>query len=95
VASKTGLIGFTKECAREFAAHNIRVNAVCPGVIITEMTAHLRENEAQLKKWLEDIPLGRLGDPEDVTGLVLFLCSDAARYITGQAINVDGGKVML
>jgi NAD(P)-dependent dehydrogenase (short-subunit alcohol dehydrogenase family) len=95
VASKTGLIGFTKECAREFAAYNIRVNAVCPGVIITEMTAHLRENEAQMKKWLEDIPLGRLGDPEDVTGLVLFLCSDAARYITGQAINVDGGKVML
>jgi NAD(P)-dependent dehydrogenase (short-subunit alcohol dehydrogenase family) len=95
VASKTGLIGLTKECAREFAAYNIRVNAVCPGVIITEMTAHLRENEAQLKKWLEDIPLGRLGDPEDVTGLVLFLCSDAARYITGQAINVDGGKVML
>ncbi len=94
VASKTGLIGFTKECAREFAAHNIRVNAVCPGVIITEMTAHLRQNEAQLQKWLEDIPLGRLGDPEDVTGLVLFLCSDAARYITGQAIHVDGGKVM-
>jgi NAD(P)-dependent dehydrogenase (short-subunit alcohol dehydrogenase family) len=62
VASKTGLIGFTKECAREFAAYNIRVNAVCPGVIITEMTAHLRQNEAQLKKWLEDIPLGRLGD---------------------------------
>ena len=94
VASKTGLIGFTKECAREFAAYNIRVNAVCPGVIITEMTAHLRQNEAQLQKWLEDIPLGRLGDPEDVTGLVLFLCSDAARYITGQAIHVDGGKVM-
>jgi 3-oxoacyl-[acyl-carrier protein] reductase len=95
VASKTGLIGFTKECAREFAAHNIRVNAVCPGVIITEMTAHLRQNEAQMAKWLEDIPLGRLGEPADVTGLVLFLCSDAARYITGQAINVDGGKVML
>src|SRR5512136_1077229 len=95
VASKTGLIGFTKECAREFAAHNIRVNAVCPGVIITEMTAHLRQNEAQLRKWLEDIPLGRLGEPGDVSGLVLFLCSDAARYITGQAIHVDGGKVML
>jgi NAD(P)-dependent dehydrogenase (short-subunit alcohol dehydrogenase family) len=95
VASKTGLIGFTKECAREFAAHHIRVNAVCPGVIITAMTSHLRQNEAQLKKWLEDIPLGRLGEPDDVTGLVLFLCSDAARYITGQAIHVDGGKVML
>src|SRR5512136_1525611 len=95
VASKAGLIGLTKECAREFAAYHIRVNAVCPGVIITEMTAHLRQNEAQMQRWLEDIPLGRLGDPEDVTGLVLFLCSDAARYITGQAINVDGGKVMI
>ncbi len=95
VASKTGLIGFTKECAREFAAHRIRVNAVCPGVIVTEMTAHLRDNAAQMQKWLDDIPLGRLGEPDDVTGLVLFLCSDAARYITGQAINVDGGKVML
>src|SRR5574341_2405480 len=94
VASKTGLIGFTKECAREFAAYNIRVNAVCPGVIITEMTAHLRQNEAQMKKWIDDIPQGRLGEPDDVTGLVLFLCSDDARYITGQAFNVDGGKVM-
>ncbi len=93
-ASKTGLVGFTRECAREFAAYNIRVNAVCPGVIITEMTAHLRQNEAQMKKWLEDIPQGRLGDPGDVTGLVLFLCSDDAKYITGQAFNVDGGKVM-
>ncbi|HKZ68521.1 MAG TPA: glucose 1-dehydrogenase [Anaerolineales bacterium] len=94
VASKTGLLGFTRECAREFAAYNIRVNAACPGVIITEMTAHLRENEAQMKKWLEDIPQARLGEPDDVTGLVMFLCSDDARYITGQAFNVDGGKVM-
>ena len=95
VASKTGLVGLTKESARELAEHHIRVNAVCPGVIVTEMTAHLRDNAAQMQKWLEDIPLGRLGEPDDVSGLVLFLCSDAARYITGQAINVDGGKVML
>jgi NAD(P)-dependent dehydrogenase (short-subunit alcohol dehydrogenase family) len=95
VASKAGLIGFTRECAREFAAYNIRVNAVCPGVIETEMTAHLRQNEAQMAKWVEDIPQKRLGIPEDVVGLVLFLCSDGARYLTGQAINVDGGKVML
>jgi NAD(P)-dependent dehydrogenase (short-subunit alcohol dehydrogenase family) len=97
VASKMGLIGLTKECARELAAYHIRVNAVCPGVIETEMTAHLRhaERDAQMKKWLEDIPQGRLGTPDDVVGLVLFLCSDAAAYITGQAINVDGGKVMV
>ncbi len=95
VASKAGLIGFTRECAREFAAYGIRVNAVCPGVIETEMTQHLRQNTEQMAKWLADIPQGRLGLPEDVVGLVLFLCSDAARYLTGQAINVDGGKVML
>jgi 3-oxoacyl-[acyl-carrier protein] reductase len=94
VASKTGLVGFTRECAREFAAYNIRVNAVCPGVIVTEMTAHLRDDEQMMRKWLADIPQARLGEPDDVAGLVVFLCSDAARYITGQAINVDGGKVM-
>jgi 3-oxoacyl-[acyl-carrier protein] reductase len=94
VASKTGLIGLTREAARELAAYNIRVNAVCPGVIETEMTAELRKNEAMMSKWLEDIPQSRLGRPEEVAGLVLFLCSDAAAYLTGQAINVDGGKVM-
>jgi 3-oxoacyl-[acyl-carrier protein] reductase len=95
VASKAGMIGFTRECAREFAAYGIRVNAVCPGVIETEMTQHLRQNTEQMAKWLADIPQGRLGQPDDVVGLVLFLCSDAARYLTGQAINIDGGKVML
>jgi 3-oxoacyl-[acyl-carrier protein] reductase len=95
VASKAGLIGLTKECAREFAAYNIRVNAVCPGVIETEMTAESRSNPAQIEKWLADIPQHRLGQPDDVAGLVLFLCSDAARYLTGQAINIDGGKVMM
>jgi NAD(P)-dependent dehydrogenase (short-subunit alcohol dehydrogenase family) len=95
VASKAGLIGFTRECAREFAAYGIRVNAVCPGVIETEMTFESRSNPAQLEKWLADIPQGRLGKPEDVVGLVLYLCSEGAGYLTGQAINVDGGKVML
>ena len=94
VASKMGLLGLTREAAREFAAYNIRVNAVCPGIIETDMTAALRQDAAVLHKWLEDIPQGRLGTPADVVGLVLFLCSPAAAYLTGQAINVDGGKVM-
>ena len=94
VASKTGLLGLTREAARELAAHNIRVNAVCPGVIVTPMTERLRNDEEQMARWRQEIPLGELGQPADVTELVLFLCSDAARYITGQAINVDGGKVM-
>jgi len=94
VASKMGLIGLTREASRELAAYNIRVNAICPGVIETEMTAALRQDEAMLRKWLEDIPQGRLGRVDDVVGLALFLCSEAAAYVTGQAINVDGGKVM-
>jgi 3-oxoacyl-[acyl-carrier protein] reductase len=94
VASKSGLIGLTREAARELAAYGIRVNAVCPGVIETEMTAALRRNEAMMARWLAEIPQGRLGRPEDVAKLVLYLCSPQAAYITGQAINVDGGKVM-
>jgi len=94
VASKMGLIGLTREAARELAPYNIRVNAVCPGVIATEMTADLRQNEAMVARWLAGIPQNRLGEPQDVAGIVMFLCSEAASYITGQAINVDGGKVM-
>jgi len=94
VASKSGLIGLTREAARELAAYNIRVNAVCPGVIETEMTAALRQDPAMMARWLSEIPQGRLGSVDDVVPLVLFLCSPQAAYITGQAINVDGGKVM-
>ncbi|RME77898.1 MAG: SDR family oxidoreductase [Chloroflexi bacterium] len=94
-ASKGGLVGFTKECAREFAEYGIRVNAVCPGVIITPMTEKLRHNPEMMAKWRADIPLHRLGWPEEVAELVLFLCSDSASYIVGQAIHVDGGKSMV
>jgi NAD(P)-dependent dehydrogenase (short-subunit alcohol dehydrogenase family) len=93
-ASKAGVVGFTIECAREFAAYNIRVNAICPGVIITPMTEESRSDPRIMRKWLEDIPQKRLGEPEEVAAAVLYLCSDAASYVTGHALVVDGGKVM-
>jgi 3-oxoacyl-[acyl-carrier protein] reductase len=93
-ASKAGAVGFTRECAREFAAYNIRVNAVCPGVIVTPMTEKSRDNPDLMRKWLEEIPQNRLGEPDEVAAAVLFLCSDGASYMTGLALVVDGGKVM-
>jgi len=91
-ASKAGLIGLTKSAAKELAARGIRVNAVAPGWIETAMTAELGDEFKE--QMLPRIPLGRLGEPEDVAAAVLFLCSDAAAYITGQTLTVDGGLIM-
>jgi 3-oxoacyl-[acyl-carrier protein] reductase len=91
-ASKAGLIGFTKSVAREFASRGITCNVVCPGFIETDMTKGLGEDLR--KKLLEKIPLARLGQPDDVAGVVAFLASPAANYITGQILTVDGGMVM-
>lgn len=91
-AAKAGIIGFTKAVAREMGARNITVNAVAPGYIETELTGRLSDQiRAAI---LENIPLGRLGTPQDVANLVCFLASDAAAYITGQTLTVDGGMVM-
>lgn len=92
VAAKAGVIGLTKTTAKELASRNITVNAIAPGFIETEMTDALGDDLKQ--EMLKQIPLSSFGQPEDVANVVLFLASDASRYITGQTIHVDGGMVM-
>ena len=91
-ASKAGVIGFTKSIAREYASRNIQVNAVAPGFIDTAMSQAIPEKEREFLT--QQIPMGRLGTPEDVAEAVLFLSSPAADYITGQVLNVNGGMLM-
>ncbi len=91
-ASKAGVIGFTKTVAREFAQRGITCNAVAPGFIVTAMTDALPEKVKE--ELMRQIPMGRLGTPEDVANVVVFLSSGAAGYITGQVINVNGGMYM-
>lgn len=91
-AAKAGLIGFTKSVAKELASRNIRVNAIAPGCVATEMTEVLGQDA--LDAMIKSIPLGRAAQPEEIAQAVLFLVSDHASYITGQTLNVDGGMVM-
>jgi 3-oxoacyl-[acyl-carrier protein] reductase len=91
-ASKAGIMGFTKTVAREVAGRGITVNAVAPGFIDTEMTSSLPEKVKE--GFLHQIPLGRMGQPEDVAEAVYWLCSDGAGYITGHVLHVNGGMLM-
>jgi len=91
-AAKAGLVGFTKSLAKELGSRNITVNLVAPGFIETDLTAGLPED--QMERTLGRIPVGRLGKPDDVARAVVFLSSDAADYITGQVLNIDGGLAM-
>ena len=91
-AAKAGIIGFTKATAKEVGTRGITVNAIAPGFITTDMTAQISEDNQ--KQLLELIPLREFGHPEDVADAACFLASDAARYITGQILQVDGGMVM-
>jgi NAD(P)-dependent dehydrogenase (short-subunit alcohol dehydrogenase family) len=96
-AAKHGVIGFTKSAALEYAARGIRVNAVCPGMIQTAMFDRMiaEGQGAELEKMLNTlVPMKRMGRPQEIADAVLWLCSDAASYVTGQSISVDGGYVM-
>ncbi len=88
-ASKAGIIGFTKSIAQEIGSRNIRVNAIAPGFIETDMTGYLKEDGAE--KWFEKIPMQRFGKPEEIANTALFLASDLSSYITGQVISACGG----
>lgn len=91
-ASKAGLLGLTKSVARELARRNVTVNAVTPGFIVTDMTENMTDKAREAMT--EQIPLGRLGEAEDVANAVLFLASDQSSYITGQVLGVNGGMYM-
>jgi 3-oxoacyl-[acyl-carrier protein] reductase len=91
-ASKAGIIGLTKSVAKEFAARNLRCNAIAPGFIRTAMTDKLPPDI--VSSYAEAIPLKRMGTPDDIADLCLFLASEMSSYITGQVINIDGGLVM-
>jgi 3-oxoacyl-[acyl-carrier protein] reductase len=91
-ASKAGIIGFTKSLARELGSRNVRANVVAPGYVRSQLTDALPEGATELM--LQNTPLGRLGDPEDVAGAVRFLCSDEAAFVTGAVLLVDGGLGM-
>jgi meso-butanediol dehydrogenase/(S,S)-butanediol dehydrogenase/diacetyl reductase len=103
-ASKFAVIGLTQSLAKELAPHGITVNSICPGIIETDMWAYNDEHWGKLlgnyqpgelmKEWIQGVPLKRAGNAKDIAGLVSFLASDDASYITGQAVNIDGGLVM-
>jgi 3-oxoacyl-[acyl-carrier protein] reductase len=91
-ASKAGIIGFTKSLARELGSRGVRANVIAPGYVHSRLTDEISEDMRSLM--LQNTPLGRLGEPEDIAGAVRFLCSDAAAYITGEVLLVDGGLGM-
>jgi NAD(P)-dependent dehydrogenase (short-subunit alcohol dehydrogenase family) len=93
VASKHGVVGLTKTAALEYAQQGIRVNCVCPGMIQTPMTERLLSNPERKVQSTARHPLGRVGTPEEIAEAVVWLCSDAASFVTGHTMTVDGGYV--
>ena len=91
-AAKAGMIGFSKSLAKEVASRNITVNTIAPGFIETDMTAELNENQKAIL--VDQIPLARLGLPDDISAAVVYLASDGGAYVTGQTLNINGGLLM-
>jgi NAD(P)-dependent dehydrogenase (short-subunit alcohol dehydrogenase family) len=86
------VLGLTKSAALEYAARGIRINAICPGIIETPMVAGMLTSEAEaMKEMMKDVPIGRLGRPEEIAAAVLWLCSPGASFVIGHALAVDGG----
>jgi NAD(P)-dependent dehydrogenase (short-subunit alcohol dehydrogenase family) len=92
--SKAAVLGLTRHLAREAAPYNINVNSICPGLIDTPMIKETTTNE-ELEKWKNTIPMGRLGEPEGVAELVLFLVSEASSYINGATIDINGASLLI
>ena len=93
-ASKAGLIGLTRAAAKELAPIGITVNAICPGLIDTQMARETTTPE-ELQRFLDSFPIQRLGSPEEIAHLVVFLCSEEAAYITGASLDINGGDLMI
>src|SRR5262249_20659618 len=92
--SKAALLSLTQVMAREWAKDGIRANAVCPGLIQTKFSAALWQDEKHLQRFLHNVPLGRIGQPEDMVGLAVYLAGPASRYCTGAVFTVDGGHTI-
>jgi len=93
-ASKAGLLGFTRAVAKEVSSFGITVNAVCPGLMDTQMARDTTTQE-ELEKFIDSFPIKRLGLPEEIGDLVVFLCSEKASYITGASVDINGGGLMI
>ncbi len=84
----------TKSQAKEWGKYGVRSNAICPGLIKTKLSSALWQNEEMLDKWLGDLPIRRAGDPDEISGIALYLASEASSYTTGETFNIDGGYMI-